>query len=114
MQQKQKVVETLLKEILEDMTLLKDCRKKLDEIALRKLNHSNVKLFSQMIEEEKKSQNAGFQARIYALTRAKDRAEAVEKMVGASNPKDLFPQYKAELARFMSGSGSENSGCSVM
>jgi GTP-binding protein EngB required for normal cell division len=115
MRQKKAEVETLLQDILQDMTILKSCRTRLDEIALRKLNHSNVNLFSQMIEEEKKAQTPGFQARIAGLARAKERAEAIEKMVEARNPNDLFPQYQSELSRCMAGQKSNGKDmCAVM
>merc|ERR1711963_12666 len=107
-------LEGLLKDMLQDMTILKSCRARLDEIALRKLNHSNVNLFSQMMEEEKKAKNPGFQQRVASLERAKDRAEAIERMVEAKNPNDLFPKYKDELSRCATEGPSGHGSCTVM
>jgi len=100
--QKTTQVAVLTEDILQDVTLLRSCRTRLDEIALRKLKHSNVDLFCQIIQEEKKVQRPGFIYRIAGLEKARGGAAAIEKMVKAENPNDLFPQHATELKRCMS------------
>jgi len=102
-------VEALAKEVLDDMSKLKECRETLDKIALKKINHSSVNLFGQMIEEETRAKTKGYQARIAGLQRAKDRAEAIEKMVGATSIESLFPKYQAEIQRVISCTQAQKS-----
>lgn len=94
-------LEQVAKVLLQDMDTLKQCRIRIDEIALSKVNHSNVNLFAQMIEEEEKTKSVGFQARIQALQLAKSRAETIEKMVGAESFEQLFPAYQEEINRVL-------------
>jgi predicted Fe-S protein YdhL (DUF1289 family) len=120
MQQKGQEIESLACDMLQDMQMLKETRERLDEIAFKKQNHSNVILFTQMIDEENKAKAPGFQRRIESLQRAKARAEAIEKMVNADNFNDLFPQYRQEIqevitTRPQSGrSASVTNKCSIM
>lgn len=114
MQQKTRELESLAYDMLQDMQLLKESREQLDKIALKKLNHSNVTLFTQMIDEERKSQGRGFEGRIASLERAKARAEAIEKMVNARNFTDLFPQYQEEIRKATSQSSEGRGGRSVV
>lgn len=97
--------ESLTKEILMDMQILKDCREELDKIAFKKVNHSNVNLFEQMIKEEEMARSKGYQGRVASLKQAKARAEAIEKMVGAQSMVQLFPAYKEEIESFVQQSG---------
>lgn len=101
LRQQVKKLEKVAKVLLADMDTLKQCRIRIDEIALSKVNHSNVNLFAQMIAEEEKTKSLGFQARIQALQLAKSRAETIEKMVGADSFEQLFPAYQEEINRVL-------------
>jgi len=86
------------------MDIVKTCRIELDKIAFKKVNHSNVNLFEQMIREEERACAKGFEGRVKALKQAKGRAEAIEKMVGAKSMNDLFPSYQEEIEQVLNQS----------
>jgi len=107
-------MESLANDLLKDMQVLKNCRAELDRIAFKKVNHSNVTLFEQMIMEEERARAKGYQNRVKALTQAKGRAEAIEKMVEAQSMEDLFPAYQEEIRQIQGQSRNVDSGCCLM
>jgi hypothetical protein len=117
-------MEALAKDLLEDMQALKDSRARLDEIAMKKVNHSNVGLFGQMIQEEEKAAAPGWKLRVKSLQQAKERAEAIEKLVDARSMVDLFPAYQDAIQEVLNdqevldesprGGGRGGPGCCLM
>jgi len=98
MDEKRTEMEDLTRAMLADMQSLKDSKTKLDEIALRPTRAaSSAKLFAQMIAEEKSSKSPGWRARVAGLELAKGRAETIEMMSSAKEPRDLYPKYQETI-----------------